>query len=514
MLASAQDQSPAQDAGVTAWSIRHPTGGQQIAAHDVHTALSQRQPLILLFGEQGSGKTTLIDSVLASPQAEAFRILRFSATSGEFTSVPSFDDLLEMMCRRLGVAKSKKQRPEALAILSAILGDPDKGGQPLLLALDQADHLTDDVIADVARLPQYLDVTPDRLLRLFVGSMTLASRIDVVLRRLGSDERVWELRLSSPSADEMAALLAYSDSAQPGGPMLRPDAIERINAYAKSNLHWAVPMADAARALAESEGKREVTADLVRSALLDIWSPEAIAAEFDTELESPTPGGSDGAQAPAGFADSVDRSPDLITAERSTFAHERRSAERLAPAAAILAFLLGTIVLAAYDMHTDVALRQQQPVTAGAQPEAPAPPLDTGAGAPVEVRPGAPTQRLPDPSAADGQEGTVGDAGAPPAAGQGSDATTAAPTTAEPAAAAPTTEQYGPWPLQATAPGDASGVAPASSDAASPDGTVEQKLGEQTPGKTKPATKRRAKTAKTPVQRPDDLTSDKWIQTR
>jgi hypothetical protein len=41
--------------------------------------------------------------------------------------------------------------------------------------------------------------------------------------------------------------------------MLTPDAIGLINAYAKSNLHWAVPMADAARSLAESDGKREVT---------------------------------------------------------------------------------------------------------------------------------------------------------------------------------------------------------------------------------------------------------------
>ena len=80
--------------------------------------------------------------------------------------------------------------------------------------------------------------------------------------------------VSHPSADELATLLAYEDTAQPGGPILTLGAIDRISVYAKANLHWAAPLADAARTLAANQGEREVTPELVRGALFELWSPE------------------------------------------------------------------------------------------------------------------------------------------------------------------------------------------------------------------------------------------------
>lgn len=47
-----------------------------------------------------------------------------------------------------------------------------------------------------------------------------------------------------------------------------------ISVYAKANLHWAAPLADAARTLAANQGEREVTPELVRGALFELWSPE------------------------------------------------------------------------------------------------------------------------------------------------------------------------------------------------------------------------------------------------
>lgn len=273
MIDSVLAHSADRSSGLTDVSIPRPTAGQRTAADALRAAITSGQSFILLFGDTGSGKTTLLNNVLSTADPDKFIAVSLSATSGEFLGPPTFDNLLEALCRRLIVPQPAKQRPATLAALATAVSALNNG-RSLLLAIDHADHLTDEVIAEVIRLAEYLDISPASLVCVFVGSLSLASRIDWILRRQGADQRLAEIRLSHPSAEELAALLAYEDTAQPDGPALTPDAIGRISAYAKSNLHLAVPMADAARSLAECDGKREVTPEMVRAALLEIWSPE------------------------------------------------------------------------------------------------------------------------------------------------------------------------------------------------------------------------------------------------
>lgn len=254
------------------------TAGQRTALDDLRHVIAAPRPLILLFGDMGSGKSSVIDACLAGIDPQQVVAANVSATCGDFSGPPTFETLLEAICKRLGVPVAPDQRPSSLAGLSTTVRAVADAGKTIVLCIDQADRLSNDVIVEVARLNEYLDVPPTTVVRIFVGSLDLASRIDTTLRRIGAVERLAEIRLSQPTADEVGTILAYEDSARLGGPMLTPGAIIRIGAYSKSNLHWAVPMADAARLLAEKEGAREVTPDLVREALLDIWSPDQPAA--------------------------------------------------------------------------------------------------------------------------------------------------------------------------------------------------------------------------------------------
>ncbi|MFO1153592.1 MAG: ATP-binding protein [Rhodospirillales bacterium] len=259
------------------------TAGQRAAADSLNEALAKRSPLILLFGEMGVGKSTLLARFLATIDPIEFAVMQLSATGGEFVGSPSFEALLEDICRQLVAPQPTAQRPATLAVLAHAVGLLGAAGRTMVIAIDHADHLANDVISELTKLAKHLDVAPANLVCIFVGSPALAPRLDRVLRKPGLPERLTEIRVSQPSAEELAALLAYEDMAQPGGPMLTAAAIDRITVYAKSNLHWAVPLADAARTLAAAQGLREVTPELVRGALLELWAPD------QQPTDSPTP---------------------------------------------------------------------------------------------------------------------------------------------------------------------------------------------------------------------------------
>jgi type II secretory pathway predicted ATPase ExeA len=274
MLDPALEHPPNRDSVASKALMPCATAGQRAAAASLADAVAQRRPLILLFGDAGVGKTTLIRSFLSAADPHQFSVVHLSATSGEFVGPPSFDALLDVICRQLNARQPAGQRPATLAVLAAAVQTLTRAGRTILLAIDHADHLTNNVIAEATRLAEYLDASPKSFICILIGSPTLASRLDAALRLPETAQRAVEIRVSPPSAGELAALLAYEDGVPPDGPILTPGAIDRISAYAKTNLHWAAPLADAARTLAASQGEREVTPELVRGALFELWLPE------------------------------------------------------------------------------------------------------------------------------------------------------------------------------------------------------------------------------------------------
>ena len=132
--------------------------------------------LVLVGGGMGVGKTALINSFMATLDPEEFFVIQVSATSGEFAGPPSFDAVLDIMCRRLVASPPSGQRPATLATLAAAVGALTREGRTVLLAIDQADHLTNNVIAETTRLRKYLAADEVSFVCLFIGSPTLASR--------------------------------------------------------------------------------------------------------------------------------------------------------------------------------------------------------------------------------------------------------------------------------------------------------------------------------------------------
>ncbi len=255
-------------------TITSPTAGQRQALADLEDAVRARRPLILLFGETGAGKTSVVNAFLDASGRDAVLAVGVSATGGEFVAAPSFDTLLSAICGRLGLPALPEQGPAALAGLGALIRARADAGKAVAVAVDHADRLGDGVVAEFVRLHEALGVPAEAFVRIFAGTAALAPRIEAHLRQTGSDERLTEIRLSAPTADEVATILAYADAARPGGPVLTPDAIAAICTYARGDLHLAAPMADAVQSLACEQGAGEITAGLVHETLLGLWAPD------------------------------------------------------------------------------------------------------------------------------------------------------------------------------------------------------------------------------------------------
>lgn len=255
-------------------TITSPTAGQRQALADLNDAVGARRPLILLFGETGAGKTSVVSAFLDAVDRDAVLAAGVSATGGEFVATPSFDTLLSAICARLGLPAVPEPGPAVLAGLGALIRARADAGKAVAVAVDHADRLGDGVVADLVRLHEALGVPAEAFVRIFAGTAALAPRIEASLRQTVSDERLTEIRLSQPTADEVATILAYADAARPGGPVLTPDAIAAICTYARGDLHLAAPMADAVQSLACEQGAGEITAGLVHETLLGLWAPD------------------------------------------------------------------------------------------------------------------------------------------------------------------------------------------------------------------------------------------------
>jgi type II secretory pathway predicted ATPase ExeA len=382
-------------------TITSPTAGQRQALADLGDAVRARRPLILLFGETGAGKTSVVDAVLDAPGNDVIAA-GVSATGSAFVASPGFDALLSAICAGLKLPAASEQGPAALAGLGALIRANAEAGKAVVVAIDHADRLGDGVIADLLRLHEALGVQAEALVRIFAGTAALAPRIEASLRQTGSDERLTEIRLSAPTADEVATILAHADAARPGGPVLTPEAIAAISAYARADLHLAGPMADAVRGLAEEQGAGEVTAGLVHETLQGLWAPEPAPA---------------GANAGAGLHDAAAQAifapapaagfggtglPFWLGRARAKLANRNKTLLALSVAGSSL-LLAGLVAFALVD-------REGEPARHAAEEGQP-PPSDQAAApaAPAEL-PVAPTAAAPAGAALDAEP----EAGAPP----------------------------------------------------------------------------------------------------
>src|SRR5688572_3859426 len=140
--------------------------------------LREGMGFMMLTGEVGTGKTTLLHSLLR-------RLDPDTAASYVFNSTLSFEGLLEYIVADLAVAAPAASHAQRLLALNNFLLERHRAGLKTVLILDEAQHLSVEMLEHVRLLSNFETETSKLLQIILAGQPELATKLRLTeLRQL------------------------------------------------------------------------------------------------------------------------------------------------------------------------------------------------------------------------------------------------------------------------------------------------------------------------------------------
>ena len=132
--------------------------------------VQERKGFILILGEVGTGKTTLIRHILGQFGPSI-------TTAYLFHTIEHFTDLLHMMLQDLEIPCPSRERVEMMQALNAYLLEQASAGRYVVLIIDEAQQLSEHVLEEL-RMLSNLETTRSKLLQIIlVGQPELAMQL-------------------------------------------------------------------------------------------------------------------------------------------------------------------------------------------------------------------------------------------------------------------------------------------------------------------------------------------------
>jgi general secretion pathway protein A len=148
------------------------TPGHREALAQLIYGVQEHKGFIVLTGEVGTGKTTLVQTLLQKLDSN-------TAVAYVFNSTLSFHEVLEYALQDFGIAKTWSSRVERLVALNNYLIERRRAGQNTVLILDEAQNFDPGTLEQV-RLLSNFETPTDKLLQiLLVGQPELKEKLQL-----------------------------------------------------------------------------------------------------------------------------------------------------------------------------------------------------------------------------------------------------------------------------------------------------------------------------------------------
>jgi len=189
--------------------------------------VQSRKGFVLLTGEVGTGKTTLINKLL-----EWLRLQQV-ATAFIFNSRLNVTQFLDYMMADFGIPSDSKAKSQVLLRLYNWLLDRYRAGETAVLIVDEAQNLSDEVLEEIRMLTNLETFTEKLLQIVLVGQPELEQKLKQPQLRQLRQRLTLRAKTHALSLDETKAyvqqrlLIAGSNGEQ----IFNPEALESIYHY-------------------------------------------------------------------------------------------------------------------------------------------------------------------------------------------------------------------------------------------------------------------------------------------
>lgn len=191
--------------------------------------IESRKGLILLTGEVGTGKTTLVNKVLNWLRKQQ------AATAFIFNTQLCVSDFFDYLMADFGISSERGTKGERLMQLNRWLLDRYRAGEVAVLIVDEAQNLSPEMLEEI-RLLTNLETATDKLLQIVLsGQPELGDKLrQPNLRQLYQRLSV-RCRTSPLALEETRGYITerLRIAGANGEPIFSPEAIENVHNYAR-----------------------------------------------------------------------------------------------------------------------------------------------------------------------------------------------------------------------------------------------------------------------------------------
>lgn len=228
-------------------------------------AVLNRDSFVLITGEIGSGKTTLIQRLFESLDENVVlaRIHHTRLTEREF---------LEAVLVELGLDPFRRSKVEILDMLNSFLLERFARGERVLLVVDEAQNLSPEVLEEV-RLLSGLETREEKLMNvILVGQPELKPVLASPRMRQLAQRIRFQFHLGALSEQECAGYVGHRIAVAGGDPeaIIAPGAIPLIHQFTNGIPRLINTLCDTALVCAYADGAYGVGTEQVREALAEL----------------------------------------------------------------------------------------------------------------------------------------------------------------------------------------------------------------------------------------------------
>src|SRR5499427_845664 len=238
------------------------TPGHREALAQLQYGVQERKGFIVLIGQVGTGKTTLLHALWQ-------RLGNQSAMSFVVNSTLPFDELLEYVLADFGITKAGESRAQRLIALNNFLIERQRDGQTSILIIDEAQNLDVATLEQIRLLSNFETPTSKLLQILLVGQPELKARLNLpelrqLKQRVGLRCQIPPLTLEETRV-YVRTRLRIAGARDLG--LFTDSAVDRISAYSGGIPRLINTVCDHCLLIGYAEQKRRIDRHIVDRAI-------------------------------------------------------------------------------------------------------------------------------------------------------------------------------------------------------------------------------------------------------